>query len=106
MFRYTFLNSFVCKMACLKGTDIHEGKGVYYRPFHKTLPRSSAFLKWSSVKFYETGCSRSMGKRIEILLLHDDRDMGRGYHKERYILCGMFSECLRYPSAGCVDVLC
>ena len=27
-----------------------------YRPFHKTLPRSSAFCKWISVRFYETGC--------------------------------------------------
>ena len=27
-----------------------------YQPFHKTLTRSSAFLNWISVKFYETGC--------------------------------------------------
>ena len=27
-----------------------------YRPFHKTLLRSSAFCKWISVRFYETGC--------------------------------------------------
>ena len=25
-----------------------------YRPFHKTLPRSSAFVNWISVRFYET----------------------------------------------------
>ena len=27
-----------------------------YRPFHKTLPRFSAFLNWLSVIFYETDC--------------------------------------------------
>ena len=27
-----------------------------YRPFHKTLPRSNAYLKWMSVRFYETDC--------------------------------------------------
>ena len=29
-----------------------------YRPFHKTLPRSNAFVNWISVRFYETGCIR------------------------------------------------
>ena len=28
-----------------------------YRPFHKTLPRSSAFANWISVRFYETDCT-------------------------------------------------
>ena len=32
-------------------------KQLYYRPFHKTLLRSSAFVIWISVRFYETGCS-------------------------------------------------
>ena len=27
-----------------------------YCPFHKTLPRSSAFVSWISVRFYETDC--------------------------------------------------
>ena len=27
-----------------------------YRPFHKTLPRSSSYVNWSSVRFYETDC--------------------------------------------------
>ena len=27
-----------------------------YRPFHKTLPRSSAFVNRISVRFFETGC--------------------------------------------------
>ena len=27
-----------------------------YRPFHTTLPRSSAFVNWISVRFYETDC--------------------------------------------------
>ena len=30
---------------------------LIYRPFHKTLPRSNAFVNWISVRFYETGCS-------------------------------------------------
>ena len=27
-----------------------------YRPFHETLPRSSAFINWISIRFYETAC--------------------------------------------------
>ena len=27
-----------------------------YHPFHKTLPRYSAFGNWISVRFYETDC--------------------------------------------------
>ena len=27
---------------------------LIYRPFHKTLPRSIAFVNWISVRFYET----------------------------------------------------
>ena len=27
-----------------------------YRPFHKNLPRSSAFVNWISARFYETDC--------------------------------------------------
>ena len=30
---------------------------LFYRPFHKTLPRSSAFINWISVRFYETDCN-------------------------------------------------
>ena len=26
-------------------------------PFHKTLPRTSAFINWISVRFYETDCT-------------------------------------------------
>ena len=33
-----------------------------YRPFHKTLPRSSAFVNWISVRFYETGCTKNILK--------------------------------------------
>ena len=38
-----------------------EGKGEHikifeYRPFHKTLPRSSEVLNWISGRFYETDC--------------------------------------------------
>ena len=29
---------------------------LWYHPFHKTLPRSSACVNWISVRFYETGC--------------------------------------------------
>ena len=29
---------------------------IRYRPFHETIPRSSAFVNWNSVRFYETGC--------------------------------------------------
>ena len=29
---------------------------ISYRPFHKTLPRYSAYVNWISVRIYETGC--------------------------------------------------
>ena len=31
-----------------------------YRPFHKTIPRSRAFVNWISVRVYETDCSLKM----------------------------------------------
>ena len=31
-----------------------------YRPFHKTLPRPSAFLNWISVRFYETDSNKKI----------------------------------------------
>ena len=33
----------------------NEGITIY-SPFHKTLPRSNAFVNWISIRFYETGC--------------------------------------------------
>jgi len=33
-------------------------ESVLYRPFHKTLPRSSLFVNWISLRFYETYCIR------------------------------------------------
>ena len=41
-----------------------------YRPFHKTLPKSSAFINKISVRFYETDC---------ILYLKHDHQRGQ-YH--------------------------
>ena len=32
-----------------------------YRLFHKTLPRSSAFVNWISVRLHETDCSSTGG---------------------------------------------
>ena len=32
-----------------------------YRPFYKTLPRSSAFFNWISVRFYETDYNKAVG---------------------------------------------
>ena len=29
-----------------------------YRPFHKTLPKSKAFVNWISGRFYETDCTK------------------------------------------------
>ena len=37
--------------------SVHVKKILSYRPFHKTLPRSSAFINWISVRFYGTGCT-------------------------------------------------
>ena len=39
--------------------DCYVIEGPLYRPFHKTLPRSCAFINWISVRYYETGCSKS-----------------------------------------------
>ena len=33
------------------------------RQFHKTLPKSNAFINWISVRFYETVCSINNNKR-------------------------------------------
>ena len=42
-------------------------RALFYRPFHKTLPRSSAFVKWISVRFYETDCT--IGKQQVIFVI-------------------------------------
>ena len=44
-----------------EGSRVEEGHNstlgpCTYRPFLNILPRSSAFLNWISVRFYETGC--------------------------------------------------
>ena len=43
------------------------GSLLSYRPFHKTLPRSSAFVNWISVRFYETGCTWALRDRQIVL---------------------------------------
>ena len=46
---------------CFELSDHIEGEGgkdLYYRPFHKTLPRSCAFVNWISVRFYEMDCTQ------------------------------------------------
>ena len=51
---------------------------IKYRQLHKTLPRSSEFLKLSSVRFYETGCIidqninlKHLLKKKELLFFND-----------------------------------
>ena len=46
---------------CLTFSEISRFKKLIfvYHPFHNTLPRSSAFVKWISVRFYEADCSTS-----------------------------------------------
>ena len=48
-------NKFICNQSCWKWFKF-KPLSSKYRPFHKTLPRSSAFLNRVSVRFYETGC--------------------------------------------------
>ena len=36
---------------------------LWYRPFHKTLPRSSTFVNWISVRFYETDCKLNISEK-------------------------------------------
>ena len=36
---------------------IFWGFSLIYRQFHKNFPRSSAFINWTSVRFYETDCT-------------------------------------------------
>ena len=38
-----------------------------YRPFHKTLPKSSLQMYWISVRFYEMGCIISHISQTKIL---------------------------------------
>ena len=40
-----------------------------YRPFHKTLPRSSAFVNWTSVRFYETSCMYKSSSFLHLFLM-------------------------------------
>ena len=35
-----------------------------YCPFHKTLSRSSVFVNWISVRFYEMNCNKDENKSI------------------------------------------
>ena len=48
---------------------IYKGTCSKYRPFHKTLPRSSAFLNWISVRFYETDCMSSFTQYVVAIIL-------------------------------------
>ena len=59
-----------------------------YRPFHKTLPRSSAFVKWISVKFYETGCIKEfiIYKRLGLV----KREVGRGWGSQAFHYINIF----------------
>ena len=43
---------------------------LLYHPFHKTLPRSSAFVNLISVRFYETGCMKNA--HFIFILIHTD----------------------------------
>ena len=44
--------------------------GFKYRPLHKTLPRSSAFLNCILVRFYETGCKEKLYlSRITVIII-------------------------------------
>ena len=43
--------------ACVMETVLLKCNFLKYRPFHKTLPRSSAFVNWVSVRFQETNCT-------------------------------------------------
>ena len=38
-----------------------------YRPFHKTLPRSGAFVEWIPVRFFEKDCTKRRIKEKKIL---------------------------------------
>ena len=49
LFDFSFTGLHIMYIVCI--FDSFE-----YRPFHKTLPRSSAFVNWISVRFYETDC--------------------------------------------------
>ena len=53
---YSFPEGFSCNTFC-------------YCPFHKTLPRSSAFLYRISVRFYETDCISSLSIGLLFSLL-------------------------------------
>ena len=51
---------------------------LLYRLFHKTLPISSAFLNWISVRFYGTGCTKIKLRYISLLPeIYISRNMGK-----------------------------
>ena len=47
----------------------NKKKYLIYRPFHKTLPRTSVFVYWISVRFYETDCTLNKGQLSTLLML-------------------------------------
>ena len=56
-FHYSYCKVF---MQCLTSQKTVEKvlSAIIYRPFHNTLPRSSEFVNWILVRFYETDCRR------------------------------------------------
>ena len=67
-----------------------------YRPFHKTLPRSSAFVYWILVRFYETDCTIILNVYLHV---HDEVYEGEQEgeepkHRERIVA----------PLAGCAMI--
>ena len=57
-------------------------KNVFsYRPFHKTLPRYSAFVNWISVRFYEIDCM--LKKKVSLFFAIE---MINEYEKKYFLL--------------------
>ena len=68
---YEFMYVYVSTPFCL--TFVHK----VYRLFHKTLPRSIAFVNWISLRFYETGCvsaGDARGKNVIVGISKKIRD--------------------------------
>ena len=57
-----------------------------YRPFHKTLPRSSTFVNWSSVRFYETDCTLTSFYTKNQLSFYRESSMADGMEKRIFFI--------------------
>ena len=103
IFRYKTIILFNDSISGIQGWSKNK-QNLYYRPFHKTLPRSSVFVLLISVRFYETGCISVLsldsirhanckeGLHYLVLLFEFNRTYNNSlYVKEITVYCNLFA---------------